>query len=256
MKKLSLVLILAMICGILSAQTVEMSYSFSNPKVTTLRGYEQIQLEGCMQSAQIGQPSLPWQSVSLLLPQGAEAESIEVELYDFQEITGSHNLFPYQPSRTTGDVEKRDLVINEAVYASRSVYPAENHGVVTTQYKNGYAFAFSAFTPVQYIPSEGKIMLAQSAKVRVNLKAAKADHSNMLWGTPEIKNSVKRLAQNPEMIESYQTRGRDLNVYDVLLITSSDYVDAYSQYCEYYNSIGMRNRVVTTSFKNTRTMAL
>ena len=247
MKKLSLVLILAMICGMVTAQTVEMSYSFSNPKVTTLRGYEQIQLEGCMQSAQIGQPSLPWQSVSLLLPQGAEAESIEVELYDFQEITGNHNLFPYQPSRTTGDVEKRDLVINNAVYASRSVYPAENHGVVTTQYKNGYAFAFSAFTPVQYIPSEGKVMLAQSAKVRVNLKAAKADHSNMLWGTPEIKNSVKRLAQNPEMIKSYQTRGRDLNVYDVLIITRSDYVDAYSEYCEYYNSIGMRNRIALLS---------
>lgn len=247
MKKFSLTLLLALVCAFVSAQTIEMSYSFSNPKVTTLRGYEQIQLEGCMQSAQIGQPSLPWQSVSLLLPQGAEAESIEVELFDFQEITGNHNLFPYQPSRTTNDVEKRDLVINDAVYASKSVYPAENHGIVTTQYKNGYAFAFSAFTPVQYIPSEGKVMVAQNAKVRVHLKAAKADHSNMLWGTPEIKNSVRRLAQNPEMIENYQTRGRDLNVYDVLIITSSEYVDAYSEYCEYYNSIGMRNRIALLS---------
>ena len=247
MKKLSLTLILAMICGIISAQTVEMSYSFGNPKVTTLRGYEQIQLEGCMQSAQIGQPSLPWQSVSLLLPQGTEAESIEVELFDFQEIKGHHNLFPYQPSRTTGDMEKHDLVINDAVYASKSIYPAENHGIVTTQYKNGYGFAFSAFTPVQYIPSEGKVMVARNAKVRVHVKASKTDHSNMLWGTPEIKSAVRRLAQNPEMVENYQTRGREVNIYDFLIITSSEYVDGYSEYCEYYNSIGMRNRIALLS---------
>ena len=46
MKKLSLALILAMICGMLTAQTVEMSYSFSQPKVTTLLGYDKIKLEG------------------------------------------------------------------------------------------------------------------------------------------------------------------------------------------------------------------
>ena len=247
MKKLSLTLILAMICGLVTAQTIEKSYSFSQPQLTTLRGYEQIQLEGCMQSAVAGQPSLPWQSVSLLLPQGTEAESIEVELFDFQEIEGNHVLFPYQPSRTMGDMKKHDLVVNETVYASKSIYPAENHGIVTTQYKNGYGFAFSAFTPVQYIPSEGKVMVARNAKVRVHVKASKADHSNMIWGTQEIKNSVKNLAQNPEMIENYMTNGREVTAYDVLIITSSEYVDGYSEYCEYYNSIGMRNRIALTS---------
>ena len=247
MKKLSLTLLLLMICGFIAAQTVEMNYSFSNPKVTAMRGYQQIQLQGCMQSAVAGQPSLPWQSVSLLLPQGAEAESIEVELSDFQEIEGNINLFPYQPSRTTNDVEKKDLIINQEIYASKSVYPIENHGVVTTQYKNGYGFAFSSFTPVQYIPSEGKVMVARNANVRVHLKAAKEDHSNMLWGTQEIKNSVMRLAQNPEMIESYTTKGREVTAYDVLIITSSEFVNGYSEYCDYYNSIGLRNRIALVS---------
>ena len=247
MKKLFLTLSLILVCGLISAQTIEKSYSFSNPKVTALRGYQQIQLEGCMQSALVGQPSLPWQSVSLLLPQGAEAESIEVELSDFQEVEGNIDLFPYQPSRTTNDVEKKDLIINQRIYASKSIYPIENHGVVTTQYKNGYAFAFSSFTPVQYIPSEGKVMVAQNANVRVHLKAAKADHSDMLWGTQEIKNSVKRLAQNPEMVENYLTKGREVTAYDVLIITSSEYVDAYNDYCEYYNSIGLRNQIALVS---------
>ena len=229
------------------AQTVEMTYHFDNPKVTELRGYQQINFEGCMQTAVAGNPSLPYQAVSLMLPQGTEAESIEVELSDFQEIEGNHNLFPYQPSRTMGDTEKRDLVINEAVYASKSVYPVENHGIVTTQYKNGYGFAFASFTPVRYIPSEGKVMYAKNATVRVNTTSSRVDHSANLWGTQEIKNVVKRLAQNPEMVENYETRGREVTAYDVLIITSSEFVNGYSEYCEYYNSIGMRNRIALVS---------
>ena len=247
MKKLTLSLILLMVCSFLSAQTIEMNYSFSNPQATTLRGYEEIQLDGCMQSATVGQPSLPWQKVSLLLPQGTEAESIEVELSNFKELEGQHLLFPYQPSRTTNDTGKKDLVVDQAIYASKAVYPAKNHGVVTTQYKNGYGFALSTFTPMQYIPSEGKVMIAQNAKVKVHVRASKADHSNMLWGTPEIKNSVRRLAQNPEMINDYQTKGREVTAYDLLIITTSEYVSGYSEYCEYYNSIGIRNRITLVS---------
>ena len=235
-----------MVCFLIQAQTVEMSYSFEKPNITTLEGYEQVQLRGCMQSALAGQPSLPWQSVSLLLPQGQEAESIEVILSDFRDLEGTHELFPYQPSRTTNDLTPRALVKDESLYASKAVYPAENHGMVTTQYKNGFAFAFSAFTPVQYIPATGRVIYAQKATVRVHLKAAKADHSNMLWATPEVKNSVKRLAQNPEMIENYNTKGRDVNAYDVLIITEQSYTDNYEAYCAYYNSIGLRNRMVTT----------
>ena len=247
MKKFTLVLLLSIMGMVTFAQTVEMTYHFDNPKVTELRGYQQINFEGCMQTALAGNPSLPYQSVSLMLPQGTEAESVEIELSDFQEIEGPISLFPYQPSRTMNDKGQKDLVINEAVYASKSVYPTENHGVVTTQYKNGYGFAFTSFTPVQYIPSEGKVMYAKNANVRVITKASKADHSNMLWGSPEVKNSVKRLAQNPEMVGNYQTRGREVTAYDVLIITSSEYVNGYNEYCEYYNSIGLRNRIALTS---------
>jgi len=247
MKKLTLLVLLSVMSLITFAQTVEKTYHFDNPKVTELRGYQQISFDGCMQTAVAGNPTLPYQSVSLLLPQGTEAESVEVELSDFQEIESNINLFPYQPSRTVGDNEKKDLVVNEAIYASRSVYPAENHGVLTTQYKNGYGFAFTSFTPVKYIPSEGKVMYAKTANVRVNVKASRADNSANLWGTQEIKNSVKRLAQNPEMVENYETRGREVTAYDVLIITSSEFVDAYSEYCNYYNSIGLRNRIALVS---------
>ena len=64
---------------------------------------------------------------------------------------------------------------------------------------------------MQYIPGTGRAMYAQKATVRVHTKAAKADHSDMLWATPEVKNSVRRLAQNPEMVDTYPTKGREVN---------------------------------------------
>ena len=247
MKKLCLIVTLLVACALSNAQTIEMNYTFSAPTVTELEGYQQVQLRGCMQSALPGQPSLPWQSVSLLLPPGQEAESIEVELSDFKFVESNLNLYPYQPSRTTNDYAPRTLVKDEQLYASRDLYPVQNHGVVTTQYKNGYAFALSAFTPVRYTPVLGCVSYAQKATVRIHLKAAKDDHSNMLWATPEVKNSIRRLAQNPEMMAYYETKGREVNAYDVLIITDQSFVSGYDEYCTYYNSIGLRNRIATTA---------
>ena len=245
MKKLSLMFVLLMLCGFIAAQTVEMNYSFNNPKVTSIRGYQQIQLEGCMQSAIAGQPCLPWQSVSLMLPQGQEAESIEVVLSDFHEIEGSHTLFPYQPSRAYSDTQSHPFVKDEAVYSSKSVYPSRAEGRLSTQYLNGVGFAFSAFTPVQYEPATGKIRYAAKATVVVKTRASRDDHSNMLWMSPTNRNRVQRLAQNPEMLNSYQTKGRTVTAYDLLIITGSNYIENYNEYRNYYNGIGLRNRIVS-----------
>ena len=46
MKKLSLIVLLSMMSFVVFAQTVEMTYHFDNPKVTELRGYQQINFDG------------------------------------------------------------------------------------------------------------------------------------------------------------------------------------------------------------------
>ena len=247
MKKICLFALLAVLSVMTHAQTVEMNYTFNAPTITQIEGYEQVQLRGCMQSALAGQPSLPWQSVSLMLPEGQEAVSIEVILSDFQEMEGSHELYPYQPSRTYSNPERREFIKDEAVYSSKAIYPSQTEGRLSTQYMNGIGFAFCAFTPVQYIPSTGRVSYATKAKVVIRTTASKADHSDMLWLTQENRARAMRLAQNPEMMDSYQSRGREVTAYDMLIITPSDYFDDYSAYCEYYNSIGLRNRLVAVS---------
>lgn len=245
MKKISFMFLLSMMGFLLSAQTIEKVYHFDNPVVTEIQGYNQVQFKDCMQTAIAGNPTLPYKSVSLLLPYGFEAVSVDVELSDFQEVNLNAQIFPYQPSRPYSKPERMAFVKNEDVYSSKNIYPAENHGVVTTHYMNGHAFAFTAITPMQYEPSTGKVMYARTATVRVNLTASKKDCSSMLWNTSYVNDRVMSLADNPEMLESYKLRGRDTNAYDLLIITGDDYVDGFEEYMEYYNGIGVINRIIT-----------
>ena len=245
MKKLSLTFILSLMVTLCAtAQTIEKTYYFGEPNVRQLQGNEQIQFANCMQSALAGQPSLPWQSVSLMLPQGQEALSIEVELSDFQTLEGNHDLFPYQTALTYSDPVRKHFEKDEALYASKSVYPSQAYGKLSTQYMNGVGFAFSAFTPVQYVPGTGEVRYATKAIVRVKTTASKADHTRMLWLNGNNAERAKRLAQNPEMLETYNSRNFVLGGYDLLVVTRYQYVNAFADYVNFYEARGLRTRVV------------
>ena len=228
-----------------TAQTIEKTYYLEQPSVSQIQGYEQIQFAGCLQSALAGQPSLPWHSVSLMLPQGSEAVSIEVVLSDFQTLEGNHNLYPYQTALTYSNPVRKEFVKDETLYASKSIYPAQAYGKLSTQYLNGIGFAFSAFTPVQYVPGTGEVRYATKATVRITTAAAKTDHSSKLWLNGDNATHAKRLAQNPEMLETYDTRGRVLGGYELLVVTKQQYVSAFDEYVAFYLARGLRTHVVS-----------
>ena len=244
MKKLNLIMICLMASLLASAQTIEKTYYFGEPNVAQIQGYEQIQFADCMQSALAGQPSLPWHSVSLMLPQGTEAICIEVELSGFQTLEGSHNLYPYQTALTYSNPVRKQLEKDEALYASKSIYPAQAYGRLSTQYLNGVGFAFSAFTPVQYVPATGEVRYATKATVRVTTGAAKTDQSRKLWLNGNNASRAMRLAQNPEMLQSYDSRGRVVGGYELLVVTKEQWVDAFGEYEEFYKARSLRTRVV------------
>ena len=245
MKKTTLIILALMVSLFATAQTIEKTYYLGQPSVSQIQGYEQIQFADCMQSALAGQPSLPWHSVSLMLPQGTEAVGIEVELSDFQTLEGRHNLYPYQSALTYSNPVRKAFEKDEALYASKSVYPTQAYGKLSTQYMNGVGFAFSAFTPVQYVPGTGEVRYATKVTVRVTTDAAKKDHSRMLWLNGDNASRAKKLAQNPEMLQTYNTKGRVMGGYDLLVVTKQQYVSAFDEYVAFYQARGLRTRVVS-----------
>ena len=245
MKKLQLVLALLAATLFAQAQTIEQTYHFSQPVVSERDGYQQISFQGCLPNGTVGEPTLPWHSVSLMLPQGQEAVSVNVTFSDFVEMEGSFNLYPYQKPRPVSNEEEIPFAKNEVLYRSSDVYPTQGFSNVSTHYLNGVAFAFSGFTPVQYIPATGKVSYARTVKVSIETSMSRDDHSGKLWLTPENEASIKRLAQNENVLSTYTQRGRALPGYDMLVITSEEWIPRFGEYLNLYNDKGIRTHIVS-----------
>ena len=244
MKKLTILASFLFMTALLQGQVIEQYYHFNQPVVTEREGYQQITLEGCLPSGQEGEPSLPWQKVSLILPQGQEAIGMQVEFFDYMELEGSYKILPCQKPRPLSSEEDIPFALNEDVYRSSTPYPTRNYGTVSTQYLNGVAFAFGGFTPVRYIPSTGKVLVANTVKVIIETTASRIDHSSKVWLSPENEASIKRLAQNADMLGTYNKRGRTLSGYDMLVITADAWIPNFGPYLDLYNDKGIRTHIV------------
>ena len=106
------------------------------------------------------------------------------------------------------------------------------------------AFAFGGFTPVRYVPSTGKVSYARTVTVTIETAMSRDDHSRKLWLTPENEQSIKRLAQNANMLGTYTHRNRAIGGYDMLVITAEEWVPRFGEYLNLYNDKGIRTRIV------------
>jgi len=245
MKNSILTLLLIAASIIASAQTVEHTYHFSQPMVQQVGEYQTLSFENSVSNGTVGEPTLPWQSISLMLPQNTEATAIHVVLSDFVELEGQYNLFPAQRPRPISDDSPFVFEKNEALYRSNEAYPNKEFNHVSTQILSGVSFAFGGFTPVKYKPATGQVSYAQTVTVTVEYQASRADYSRKLWLRPETRNSVNRLAQNAEMLDTYARRDGDLPNYEILIVTTNTYANSFEDYIALYAGRGLRVRVAT-----------
>ena len=247
MKKLFLTLLFVLICLYASAQSITHIYHFGKPKVQQIGEYQTLKFEESVSNGTIGEPTLPWQSISLILPPNTEATALHVTLSDFVEMEGQYQLIPAQKPRPISDDSPFVFEKNEALYRSNQIYPNKAFNTVSTQVLNGVSFAFGGFTPVKYKAASGEVSYAQTVTVTVEYQAARADHSKKLWLRPETKNAISRLAQNADMIDSYARRDRVLPQYELLVITPETYLESFADYIALYAARGIRVRVAALS---------
>ena len=233
------------------AEIIEKTYYFSSPEITQHKGYQQISFGNDLLTAKPGNPALPYSSVSLLLPPGQVAVSIEFIGENEVSLEGHYDLWPYQPSRPLSATDKAEFYKNENVYTSHDLYPSEQHGRLSTQFMNGYGFAFSTFSPVQYYPADGKVSYFQKVTIRITTtpgEKATAALQNLNSGK-DVRNRVLSLAQNPEMISVYPEKTiRSDDAYELLIITTQQYEDSFGDLEDIYLTRGVRSHVFTTEY--------
>lgn len=230
------------------SQNVRVSFKFSQPSVSNHQGYQLVESQGMLLSAIPGNPMVPWQSVSILLPPGCEATDVEVTLSNPVKFSGEYSLYPRQYSRPVSEGSSGDFVKNETVYNSRNIYPVEKHGRVSTHFYNGHAVAFTTFTPLSYIPATGQLTWFQEADVTISYtateKGTKALRSCSKSET--ITKTLSHLVQNPDDMVLYDSWDQKNNAVGLLIITPDGYQEGFTSLLEYYSSVGISSEIVTT----------
>ncbi|KAF0129533.1 MAG: hypothetical protein FD155_2456 [Bacteroidetes bacterium] len=252
MKKFILFLLLAVMSLSISATEIVSNYRFDNIKLSKSSVFDIIGFEETMQTNRAGEPMLPYRQISLLLPPGEIATSIEVIREGKTLVPGTFNLMPAQNSKPLSEKKRLTFQKNEKVYNSSEPYPASPNGELSTQFLNGFGFAFSSITPVEYIPSEGKLFYY--SKITVIVHTAPSEKSqialSMLKTSAEVLSTVERLAQNDEMLHLYPEIKRSAGDYELLIITPQSFVNGFDPLVAMYLAKGDRSQVVTTEFIN------
>ncbi len=245
MKKILLLALLVQFSHLFAA-TIEKTYFFDQPQLIERNGFQLLIFDNTLQSAISGQPSLPWQQISLLLAPGEEAVSVSVEFNQVVSLGYEIKLYPYQTSRPLSDSRPVLFQKDEALYQSTASYPETKTGKLVTSYLNGFVFALSSFTPVQYIPATGELSYATQVTVRIETKAASnAKTVANTWMTPAVSKKVQKLAQNPETIGLYAGRSRDVPGYEMLIVTTETYVPAFDELVAFYLERGIRSQIIS-----------
>jgi hypothetical protein len=247
--KILMLLFMSFVPGIMVfAGKVEKTYYFHNHRIDTVGSYQALNFGNTVLSGYPGEPMLPYYEIFLMLPPGDIAVSVEVKGENEVILPGKYIIFPQQPPRPISEGTSDELIKNEKVYAFNGTYPAKTTGKLMTQYLNGYAFALSVFTPVKYNPAEGK--LSYCSKVTIIITTLPGSQSQLalknLSFTEKIRNRVKMVAQNPEMMMLYPEKDAPLTSYQYLIISPPVFKDEFQPLINMYNSKGITVKVGTT----------
>lgn len=235
--------------GAMQAQSLQKTYHFDQPLITTVDGYATISFAKTMSAGIAGEPTLPYHSVSLLLPPGMAAKDIALLTGEKVTLDGTYVLYPMQHSRPLSEGTSGTFVINSQVYASADAYPATMHGHITTQYMNGYAVAMCTFTPVEYIPETGQISYYKNITVQIDATASEQSVAAMqnLRTSTQIQSRVQTLVQNQEAIAGYPATDSRSDDYQMLIITASQFAAGFEELVEFYQPRGIKAQVAITT---------
>jgi hypothetical protein len=234
------------------AGKVEKKYVVTGFRIESSGEYQLVLFDGCKSAGHPGAPSVPFHPVSLMLPPGEKAVSMEVTGSELTEVPGSFTLYPQQHVRPLSEGNDGQFIIDATAYASDKPYPSTPSGQLINATLNGFGFALSTFSPVVYLPAAGRLAYYRTVTVSITTEPVSTPEE-VIQNIPSAQEALKRVqlfAQNPEMMERYPQKDRPLSAYEILIITTSSFQAGFSDLVNYYNNKGRIAQVATTESIN------
>jgi len=248
MKKISSLLFVTFLSLAVFSGNVEKTFHISNCSIKTTGQYQTVIIDKAVQSGIPGEPTLPYLAISLILPPGESAESIEIIRENETMLPDTYILFPKQDVVPLSKKSSGTFLKNESIYSMNGNYPVSPYGHLLNQYLNGFAFALSTFTPVNYNPATGKVSYFKDVTVRIKTRPDAKSVAAMknLNASRDVLRRVGGFAQNPEMIVQYPLEMKKNTGYQILIITPFSFEDGFNDLVNYYYSIGLNSQIKST----------
>lgn len=232
----------------IQAQVIEKNFRIGNYTITQSGNYQFISFENALLTGKTGEPVLPYFDVSLMLPPGHSAEKIEFSGSELTRMDGTFQLYPKQYVQPVSKGKSGVFARNEAVYTSNEPYPAVQTGTLSTQFMNGYSIGMTTFTPVIYYPASGQVFYYKSISIKLSAKrTAEAEMAleNLNTSAP-VLNRLAHTVQNVDLASYYPQKDSRTGEYDMIIITSQQYQNAFQEIIDLYKYRGIQAQVVTT----------
>jgi len=227
---------------------VEKTFYFSRPSVEQKGIYQTLRFPNTVLSGVVGEPMLPWHSLSLMLPPGEAAVAIEITGELEATIPGALLLYPQQPPQPTSQPGDGRLSMNRELYNRNMDYPGQRTGKLMTGYLNGYGFALCTFTPVTYNPATRSLRYYAKVTVRITTHpdTESATALKNLVGSEATTNRAVAFAMNPGMAGLYPPPRIPQTTYQFLVICPSSFKNEFQPMISLYAQRGIAVRVVST----------
>lgn len=223
-----------------------------------VEGYDRVGINDVRFSAAPGNPLLPAKFVQIAIPTDVEVEKVEVISFQRRELAGTYKIYPAQPPLPLFDLptkrkETTFVQPNTSVYTLSSEYPGILARVTNNGFLGGQHIAGVALYPLQYIPSEGKLILYTQIEFKLVFRPAShfpaPVNNRSESGASFYSNLVKSIVINPEEVR-LETKGLLPQEEEVeyLIITGSSLVSTFQPLADWKIRKGISTEIKDMSW--------
>ena len=251
MKKIFIISGLVLMVTLISAKIVTFSFDFEEPVLEKKGEYCLIYFDNTTQFGKIGEPSLPYLGIKLLLPEGEKASSIKVTRKNKISLEGNYTLLPVQPQLPLSSNIKYKILDSEShVYSQNKIYPEKAYNALSTYYLSGFSIGFTAVTPIEYNPKTGKINYYKNITVEILTEpvALSNEITKFLHYSDFIVNLISKTVNNPEKVSTYNLPASREDEIDYIIITEEAKVDIWQNFADLYTNRGQYTEIETIEF--------
>ncbi len=232
--------------------------------ITTIEGFHEIRMENFGNLLTPGKPMLPGKTFLIVVPLGAEVNSINVKGVGCNEIPGKFRIapapvvFPMDHRKNLVDEATETYLSNKAIHYSNNQFYPENTAWHSGQGALGkYNFIKVTFAPFTYFPNSQKLVHSPSVEITINYSFSQ--NSNTKMG----EHNLNRKAQIPDKkaanilfnyneAKNWYAPQAQLNkvtsTYNYVILTTEKLENAMSTFVNWKVSVGFTVKVITTNW--------